>query len=160
MPENRCRRYSSHKTLCRFLKEFGIYGILQTSAQTDVEIQIALRVYTSRKKTINLFQQHGVMQKAHSHLKSLKDQHHDSVSIVLLKNGLGAQHEEVGYLLHAHRSRFFHFGCLGFTVRAFSVYSIFFHQLGGCSGFCKPFAYIVSSTAEPAFTPVKQDEMR
>ncbi len=31
---------------------------------------------------------------------------------------------------------------------------------GGISGFCKPFAYIVSSTAEPAFAPVKQDEMR
>jgi hypothetical protein len=118
-----------------------------------------------QKKNIDLFQQRGVMQKAHSHSKWLKDQHHDSVSIVLLKNGLGVQHEEVGYLLHAHRSRFFHFGCLGFTVGAFSVHSTFFHQLGGgggggCSGFCKPFAYIVSSTAEPAFTPVKQDEMR
>jgi hypothetical protein len=38
MPENRCRRYSSHKTLRRVLKAFGIYGILQTSAQTDMEI--------------------------------------------------------------------------------------------------------------------------
>jgi hypothetical protein len=160
MPENRCRRYSSHETLCRFLKEFGIYGILQTSAQTDMEIQIAPRVYTSRKKTIDLFQQRGVMQKAHSHSKWLKDQHRDSVSIVLLKNGLGAQHEEVGYLLHAHRSKFFHFGCLGFTVGDFSVYSIFFHQLEGGAGFCKSFAYIVSSTAEPAFAPVKQDELR
>ncbi len=99
-----------------------------------MEIRIAPCVYTSRKKTIDLFQQHGVMQMAHSHSKWLKDQHHDSVSIALLKNGLGAQREEVGYLLHAHRSRFSHFGCLGFTVGAFSVYRIFFHEFGGGGG--------------------------